>query len=66
MRQVWPHRVEHAVAPDERVEKAGREMHQDQREETEREIEMRVPQAEYAGSRFAARSAAVRSRAATM
>ena len=33
MRQMRTHRIEHAVAPDQRVEQPGGEMHQDQREE---------------------------------
>jgi hypothetical protein len=38
------HRLEHAVAPDERMEKRCCNMQQDQREEREGEIEMRAPE----------------------
>ena len=38
------HALEHAVTPDERMKQRRRDMQQDQREERESEIEMRVPE----------------------
>jgi hypothetical protein len=41
MRQLGPHGIEDAVTPDERMEQRRGDMHQDQREEEEGEIEIR-------------------------
>src|SRR5271156_4990105 len=43
-RQLGRHALEYAVSSDERMEQRRRDMHQDQREEDERQIEMRVPE----------------------